>query len=238
MTAACIALFGVSASGSSALAASVTFDFTNLMPGTSATEDTRTFSAGGLELQITSRFRDESSSGNNAVGGGRVTYRPGFGLGVDNPLGGPISRDVDAIDGDRGDEELLLTFSEEVEIASLTFADFTTGDPFANDVFFVLNPGAFGDFRSAGSQVGFFNARSNGGNGNPNAQSLPDFTVPDNQVGPRTDIRVFVQDRQTAIYLSSVTVRTQAVIPEPSSLVLLGVGGLGLLTRRRVSAGK
>lgn len=116
--------------------------------------------------------------------------------------------------------------------------------PFDNDVFFLLNESDFGDFNGndgmgTPNRIAFFNSRGAGGNGNPPFLGLPTYDFPANRAGPKDQIKVFVQDMNTSIYVSSLTVRLDpALVPIPPAALLLltGLGGLALVARRGAPA--
>ena len=207
----------------------ITFDFTALPPE-GAPPFTRTFTVGSLELTVAALGQDEDALP-NPTETERVSYVPGKGLGVQDATDILVA-DIDAIDGNRGNEELVLSFNQPVLFKQLVFADFNDSD-FAGEIFFVLSDGPFGDFSSPGANIAFFNATANGGAGNPNWQALPIYVFPGAKQGPMSTIKIFSQQPDSSILLSSLTVEAE-LVPEPGGwlLLLTGLGGLTLLRRK------
>lgn len=199
----------------------ITFDFTNLPQG-GALSKTRTFTYGSLELTVTALGQDEDALP-NPIETEWVVDQLGKGLGVrdaDDILAG----DIDAVDGNRGNEELIFTFNQDVLFQQLTFADFSNS-AFGGEIFFVLNDGTFGDFQTSGLNIAFFNADANGGAGNPNWQALPNYDFPANKQGPKSVVKIYVQDADSGVFVSSLTVEADIeTVPEPGALTLL-LGG-------------
>ncbi|HRW52257.1 MAG TPA: hypothetical protein P5081_05175 [Phycisphaerae bacterium] len=219
--------------GSSAFADLVTFDFANLPSNTASSQVTRTFSADSLDLSVSALGQDEDALP-NPTETEAVSYVAGSGLGV-RDITDLLVSDIDAVDGNRGNEELVFTFDEYVNFRSITFVD-ASGQNFAGEVFFLLNESEFGDFNGPGNRIAFFNAFGGGGAGNPQWQGLPNYTFPANQQGPKSVIKVYVQDANSGVFVSSLTV--EAIIPEPATAAPLGivVAALQFRGRRRAPA--
>ena len=164
-----------------------------------------------------------------------VSYTAGKGLGV-SYTSALLSSDIDAIDGNRGNEELVFTFNQDVLFKNMTFTD-ASNQAFKNEVFFLLNESAFGDFNGAGNRIAYFNADANSGTGNPQWKALPNYLFPADKAGPKSIVEVYVQDPDSGEYVSSLTVDFQEPVPDrASSLVLLGsalacLGGVHLARR-------
>lgn len=207
--------------------ATITYDFANLPSGTAASQATRTFTNGTLSLTVSAFGQDEDALP-NPTETEAVSYVAGAGLGVRDVTDLLVS-DIDAIDGNRGNEELVFTFDRDVLFKEITFTD-ASNQSFSGEVFFLLNEGAFGDFQTSGNNIAFFNGLANGGAGNSNSQGLPSYVFPANKAGPKDLIKVYVQDANSGVYVSSLTVE-EVFVPEPCSLALLGISGLAI--RRR-----
>ncbi|MCB9853339.1 MAG: PEP-CTERM sorting domain-containing protein [Phycisphaerales bacterium] len=220
--------FVVAVCGRPAVAELITFDFANLSPNTPSSQVTRTISVGSLDLTVSALGQDEDALP-NATETEAVSYVAGSGLGV-RDITDLLVSDIDAVDGNRGNEELVFTFDDDVIFKNITFVD-ASGQNFAGEVFFLLNECEFGDFNGVGNRIAFFNAFGGGGAGNPQWQALPNYTFPANQQGPKSVIKVFVQDANSGVFVSSLTV--DAPIPEPTTVALLGIGGAVMLSRGR-----
>jgi len=215
-----------------ASAATITYDFANLPAGTADAAVNRVFPSADVDLTVSAFGQDEDAMP-NPTETEAVSYHVGYGLGV-RDITDLLVSDIDAIDGNRGNEELIFTFSTDVLFKEITFADANDQD-FSGEVFFLLNDGEFGDFQTSGKNIAYFNGLANGGAGNANSQNLPSYVFPDNKAGPKSVIKVYVQDADSGVYVSSLTVE-EVFVPEPGSLMLLGAGVTGVRRRRRALA--
>ncbi|HRX86957.1 MAG TPA: hypothetical protein P5572_18190, partial [Phycisphaerae bacterium] len=118
-----------------ASAATITYDFANLPAGTADAAVNRVFPSADVDLTVSAFGQDEDALP-NPTETEAVSYHAGYGLGV-RDITDLLVSDIDAIDGNRGNEELIFTFSTDVLFKEITFADANDQD-FSGEVFFLL----------------------------------------------------------------------------------------------------
>lgn len=232
----------------------VDFDLTDLDLSDGAGASQFDVSIGTLTLTVTAKSSLEGEAG----GSGSVKYNDGLGIGVLNRIG--ILGDVQTVrghqyftlDGVRGDEQLILSFNHSVSVYGISFFDLPTanGDPDAIYAFetggWTINEGegAFDNSDSA-NRFAWYSANAGGGNGNGAINELRQTGTDlmggsfENRIPADDTLRVSVAGDDVTIFLSGISVELteeQVIefgIPEPSSLALLGLGGLLVAGRRR-----
>ncbi|MEM1188345.1 MAG: PEP-CTERM sorting domain-containing protein [Pseudomonadota bacterium] len=238
----------------------VEFDLTNLNIEDFTGSPEFTVSAGTLDLTISARAERENRTPSPAS----VFYHDGLGMGVLG-FGGALG-DVQtvrgdqfaALDGNRGNEELNLSFNNSVSLFSLSFFDLpeSNGDPAALLAFenggWTVNEGngPLGN-RDLQNRFAFYDANAAGGNGNGAINELRQTGTDQfggtfqNRIPLDDYLRIYVGGNQVALFLSGVAVELteeQAIefgiisVPEPSSFALFALGGLSLLRRCRNSS--
>ncbi|MEO1081090.1 MAG: PEP-CTERM sorting domain-containing protein [Pseudomonadota bacterium] len=211
-------------------------------------------------MTVSARAERENRTASSAS----VFYHDGLGMGVLG-FGGALG-DVQtvrgdqfaALDGNRGNEELNLSFNNSVSIFSLSFFDLpeANGDPAALLGFenggWTVNEGngPLGN-RDTQNRFAFYDANGGGGSGNGAINELRQTGTDqlggtlENRIPLDDYLRIFVGGNQVALFLSGVEVELteeQAIefgiisVPEPSSLALLALGGVAILRRRRHSS--